>query len=476
MDMWQRVYRDEPILRVVPHTRIEMPEQYQQMRAIAFQSGVRSMSSAEIFYRQAQFMAQFEDDYSYAGEFIRYFPTYQSMSDAQLRGYFAWRTRVRRGEIVQTSLSYAYVYLYELLHCVGAESPEDAFKKLLFFGEEYGKIDPQILHYARQWTQDFAVYYDLDPALLADSETVKFDNALSVLRTHETQSADDLFAALCALSTYNPERSRFYKEYPDVMRDVVCSAYRAVSEYYETHRRSSLCETYFGRMFTASFTMFYAAIFFPTRPVHDADYVLSPLTKFSCRGRNWTCTRMWGSRTRSSELGALLRATDAILREQYDYAHPLKSDKTPKYVRKIILDCIENVQYAAKERAAREVHIDLTRLQSIRDEADTTRESLIVEEEELPVIETPPEPEAVMPEGNDDVPELNGTERDVLRCVLEGREPQPMLQKQGLMLSVVAESINEKCYDYFADTVLLFDGDALLIPEEYADQVKGWIT
>ena len=34
-------------------------------------------------------MEDFEDDFDYRGEFVRYFPTYQAMNDAQLRGYFS---------------------------------------------------------------------------------------------------------------------------------------------------------------------------------------------------------------------------------------------------------------------------------------------------------------------------------------------------------------------------------------------------
>ena len=54
-------------------------------------------------------MEDFEDDFDYHGTFIRYFPNYQAMNDLQLRGYFSWRTKVRRGEVGRTSLSFAFV-------------------------------------------------------------------------------------------------------------------------------------------------------------------------------------------------------------------------------------------------------------------------------------------------------------------------------------------------------------------------------
>ena len=60
-------------------------------------------------------MADFEDDCPYNGTFKSYFPTYNAMSDRQLRGYFTWRAQVRRGTVEETSTSFAFLYLYELI-------------------------------------------------------------------------------------------------------------------------------------------------------------------------------------------------------------------------------------------------------------------------------------------------------------------------------------------------------------------------
>ncbi len=67
-------------------------------------------------------MADYEDDFPYEGEFKSYFPTYESMTNPQLRGYFTWRTHVRGGTVERTSTSFAYVYLYELINGIGGGS------------------------------------------------------------------------------------------------------------------------------------------------------------------------------------------------------------------------------------------------------------------------------------------------------------------------------------------------------------------
>ena len=67
------------------------------------------------FLRQGRFMEDYEDDSPWTGDVRKYFPTYHDFDVRQLRGYFTWRTGVRRGEYGPIAASLAYLYLYELL-------------------------------------------------------------------------------------------------------------------------------------------------------------------------------------------------------------------------------------------------------------------------------------------------------------------------------------------------------------------------
>ncbi len=82
-----KVYRDEPLLFTAPQLERFTPPRIREMRRI----GRGSLYEARTFVEQGRFMEAFEDDYDYRGEFVQYFPTYQHMTDAQLRGYFTWR-------------------------------------------------------------------------------------------------------------------------------------------------------------------------------------------------------------------------------------------------------------------------------------------------------------------------------------------------------------------------------------------------
>ena len=70
---------------------------------------------------------------------------------------------------------------------------------------------------------------------------------------------------------------------------------------------------------------------------------------------------------------------------------------------------------------------------------------------------------------------LDENETAFLRILLYGGDLQALLRERGLLLSMVADSINEKLFDRFSDTVLLFDGETPEPVEDYLEQLKGWI-
>ena len=80
------------------------------------------------FYIQGKYMEDYEDDVPWHGDFRRYFPTYHDLRNDQLRGYFTWRTDIRRGIFKKVPDSVVYIYIYELLNVIGRPLMEEACK------------------------------------------------------------------------------------------------------------------------------------------------------------------------------------------------------------------------------------------------------------------------------------------------------------------------------------------------------------
>lgn len=411
-----KIYADEPILKTGRQMQNFLPDQYRKMREISRwqddpKGGAgRWLSEAELFYRQGLLMADFEDDCPYNGTFKSYFPTYNAMSDRQLRGYFTWRAQVRRKKVEETSTSFAFLYLYELICGIGVDNPLDGFRKIKAFWESYRAYEPGIDRFARVWLQDYAVFHGLDPKLLSDSKTVLFDKALIELRraardieplptpatpaTKRRKSSEPtlplppdeareerLMAAINALSTYNLGNSRINHAHHRDLRHVACAVYVRMARYYDTHRKSGIVASLFGEETAMPYTMFASAVFFAPERHKDCEYRLDPIHIYRCQNGFWECMRIHGSRQKSSKLGEMMRACDQRLRLALDPAHRLKEEKVPKYLAKIIDD--EIVAWLSWDAAHQpvKIDIDLSQLGHIRNAAAQTREALLIDEE-----------------------------------------------------------------------------------------------
>lgn len=556
-----KIYADEPILKTGRQMQNFLPDQYRKMREISRwqddpKGGAgRWLSEAELFYRQGLLMADFEDDCPYNGTFKSYFPTYNAMSDRQLRGYFTWRAKVRRGNIEETSTSFAFLYLYELICGIGVDDPLDGFDKIKAFWDAYRAFEPGIDRFARVWLQDYAVFHGLDPKLLHDSKTVAFDNALIELRRAvrdlvpasapsaqapkrrkaseptlplppDEAREERLMAAINALSTYNLNNSRLDRSHHRDLRHVACAVYVRMARYYDTHRKTGIVASLFGEETAMPYTMFASAVFFAPERHEDCEYRLDPIHIYRCQNGFWECMRIHGSRQKSSKLGEMMRASDQRLRMALDPAHPLKEEKVPKYLAKIIDD--EIVAWLSWDAAHQpvKIDIDLSQLGHIRSAAAQTREALLIDEEReddaledaeaagpgkpeaRPMTEAIVEPVAApMEQDEDDEPTISTEQFGVvapllapaptpatampaditsalapaaenyLRALLEQNAAQAAsaVEKSGQSEDMLVDSINETLFDLVGDTVIEFGAAGPQIIEDYEADVRGYL-
>lgn len=556
-----KIYADEPILKTGRQMQNFLPDQYRKMREISRwqddpKGGAgRWLSEAELFYRQGLLMADFEDDCPYNGTFKSYFPTYNAMSDRQLRGYFTWRAQVRRKKVEETSTSFAFLYLYELICGIGVDNPLDGFRKIKAFWESYRAYEPGIDRFARVWLQDYAVFHGLDPKLLSDSKTVLFDKALIELRraardieplptpatpaTKRRKSSEPtlplppdeareerLMAAINALSTYNLGNSRINHAHHRDLRHVACAVYVRMARYYDTHRKSGIVASLFGEETAMPYTMFASAVFFAPERHKDCEYRLDPIHIYRCQNGFWECMRIHGSRQKSSKLGEMMRACDQCLRLALDPAHPLKEEKVPKYLAKIIDD--EIVAWLSWDAAHQpvKIDIDLSQLGHIRNAAAQTREALLIDEEreddalteaaeadsgqpeaepaanmiaepaaastqqneaDEPTISTEqfgvvapllaPEPTPATPMSAGTASALAHAAEDYLRALLEQNAAQAAsaVERSGQSEDMLVDNINEALFDLVGDTVIEFGAAGPQIIEDYEADVRGYL-
>ncbi len=457
-----KVYDDEPIIKIASQMNNYLPEQYKAFKKIAAEPDANKKSSAQIFYEQAKFMEDFADDYLSAEEFYCFFPTYCAMSDKQLRTYFSWRTGVRNGVAEEISVSYVYLYIYELLSLIGAKDPLNAYNKILNFYKAYRVIDTRLDAYLPTWLKDFIIYYNLDKNLLNGVCDMAIENSVLIIVNNE-QNESKYFNALETLSSFNLSASSFYKHNPLEFAEAAIQVFKSIYNYYEKKRQGSFAEKLFGRKIECSYNIFSSAVFYDSRRYDDYTYEFSPIHKYRCRNGIWSCERYYGNIKNNKEIGCILKYVDFLMRSITDFRYQLKDEDisctNKQLIKKIVFDFLNQ-----KEKSKVPViNVDSSKLNEIRNNANTIMEKLIVEEEEEVVENAQIETECL----------LNGYETKFLICLLTNSDYTVFLREQNMILSVVIDGINEKLFEQFADNIICFEDERPQIFEEYIEELKG---
>ncbi len=530
-----KTYSDEPIIRRGSQMHGFVPEPIKKLRELQTTPTGRTWSETHLFFEQAKLLEDFEDHAPYNGQFVSYYPTYRSMNDRQLRGYFTWRGNVRRGQIEDVSTSFAYVYIYELLMGVGVEPGVRGFEALQAFYQAYRGFDQANMdRNVRPWLVDYVVDHGLDPKLAAPYADLAHDNAISLLEGIDRaavlsapakgsrrealgfgtlgEPAKKLMEAATKLSSYRVEESKLYKEAPDDLELVFCAVFIRLARRYARTHNQGLTETLFGTRFGVRHLMYASSIHYDPTPHADCVYELSPTRTYLCKNGSWTCEGYHDGGDKSAKLGDICRVVDRRLREALAFPAQLKDHGEAKYLVKLV--DAEIADYLAWKEAHRPVviDIDLSKLAGIRSAAAVTQEALLVDEERedgavgAEAGSLPPSSDSPDSHGGDiksapaDAELRAETNRSSQRQIdspstpgsslgesagryglthVEAELLEALLDGDGSTgavsgsVDLLVDSINEKLFDLLGDTAVEFGEDGRpRIVEDYAEDVR----
>ena len=472
---YSQVFREEPITPRREAPSAQLPPLLRAARSLETGMSDVFQTRESVFLKQGKLLANFEDDFQFDRTVVRYFPTYQSLTDEELRGYFTWRGMLRRGILQQTSLSFAFLYIYELINRIGVSDPMDGFRKLQAFRADYSSLDERIVPYLNRWLTDYAVYYGLDPACLADSRQVLFDRDVTVLDTIPSQSDEKICEAMRRLSGKWLDRSKFYARNREDFDTVLASVMRRIWAHYDKGCKRTMVEQYFGPLCRFQARLFENAVFCGTRQTEAREYVIDERYRYICAGGLWTVEKHACPPKPNAKLSAIVKTVDAIMREEYGFPDAVRMELDTKWLLAIIREECRSLLQKKKEAQAKKLRFDDARLATIRREATVTEAKLYIpdEEPEEPAPILPPEPEREEEAENEIRSLLSPEEYRLLHTLLYGGSLD-WVRSRGLMLSVLTDSINENLYDLFGDSVLEAELPPSVI-EDYKDELKEMV-
>lgn len=465
-------YTDEPILPRKKTPEEKLPAPLQAARSLEKGAARMYQNRRSLFLNQAKLLEFYKDDYE--GEYIShcYYPTYDLLSNRELRSYFAWRTKVRNGDIQPSCSCFAYLYLYELINGIGTGTPVEGLHKMDDFAAAYKEYESSLMNYYANWRKSYIIYYNLSDSFLGGEEREGEETHMAVLDSAQEQTDDAIAAAVKQLAPGWLNRSKFYKTHQTDMDRVIVQVLRRMHQHYSTRSKRTFSEQLFGSRETHSVDLFCCAVFCDPLRHENSRYYITDSHYYECRNGYWTETSCFIDGHKRRKLENLMKTIDASLRVALNDGKPIKSPSQLKWVTKVIEEEVAALLEAQKqqEAAAKRVQIDYSALAQIRREAAITQDKLATEEEmeeEAPpaVQPPPPQPEALP----GDCP-LDKTQYRLMQNLLYGGDTS-WVQQEGKMVSVLLDSINEILYDTFQDAVIE-DGQVV---EDYIDELKEMV-
>ncbi len=508
--------------KIDPPQKDEIRELFYQMRDIAredrYINYVRSelydkqarKQNSRIFYKQGMFMKDFEDTYENIAPFSSYFPDYQMMGYDQLRTYFTWRTKVRKGEITFISPSYLFLYLYELLNNIGVDNPEDGLHKIMStwndFRVHYESMDKYIL----KWLKDYHIYYDL-PWTFKDFVTEHN------LGSHFPQvvNPENNFDLYCSISKYDIRKSGFYNDDTvALIRDCFDFVIYQLQETFSKHQLlldNLLFQTAKNMI---PWIPFGNALFYPGLRHPDKQVIISEKEIYVRQQNKWMFHSSITTESGKKLIGYLFKQMEATLRKATKYKYKLSvnmnslSPMTTDLLNQAGISLEKLVTEATmeffREATKTVVKVNPEALEKIRKEALLTQEKLIVPET-MPEQETNDEnilsTEYNYPEKNTDIIQpfpINDTndpweslrnsftclEKEAILILWENQRADlpshtsetvnmiQFAQEHDIMPEVLIDGINEKAADCIGDSLL--DGEFIFY-EDYIEQIEGMV-
>ncbi|MBR2995335.1 MAG: TerB N-terminal domain-containing protein [Lachnospiraceae bacterium] len=486
----RKIYQETPLPAAgrpgFPQREV-LPEKLRQMRHLYQYGRESSQARAQNFVRQAVFMQDYEDDVPWIGGFSSYYPTYHDLTTRQLRGYFTWRTQLRRGNFKPIATSAAYIYIYELLNGIGTASPEESLRKLQEFEEGYldsGIGDERIRPNLHRWMLEYAVLKDLPPARarqLAEPHFAEQNAALSALLLPRAHSDEEVFKALCRLGGKKLKDSPVITGDPARGMRLFAGAYREACAYQRGGKNLfTLC---FGERVERQWFPLANAVYLHAQKEPDRDYYLDDCCSYHLRNGIWRVKNYEKPHFDRTWLQGFIHETDTRLRRYLKTGRYLKENPADAWVLPFLDEVLEADRKEQIEAARPKITIDLSGLDQIREDAAVTRESLLTEEERQESFasdEVQGWAEPVRTDSDDSkpaeseliVPGLDAVQVRILRMLLYGENPAELIKESHLMPSITADAINEAFYDEIGDTVVLCEDDRLLLVDDYEEDLK----
>lgn len=441
------------------------------------------------FLQQATAYADEEGEPVEFVPFSCYWPTYDVMTDAQLKWYFYWRGQVRSGVFPQTSLAYIFIYTYEIINEVGIKDKADGFIKLCALWGEYRAYYTNLDRYLSSWVADYIAIHFPDGLPDGLLDKIPYPEVIARLPDHivtafflnsekNDRYGENIFDFLQKISNYKLKSSRFYQSNQFLFKDHLPDAFRFLNRYIQKKTGKGIFDTYKSEIMKKKM------------PYQNAVY----------QGKvKWIETRIDDyskNKPLQGFITAFIKETENCLRDIAGYKGKLKSGLPDEYARVLRKFIKEKEKNKLLEEKAN-IRIDPSKVKELIENSEIIRDKLladipepafenianeieaenVTEEAETPsetaiVTETEPAEKTFEQADNPNselTARLTDIQREILGFIMEhnGTVTVSALSDafSGVFIDMEIDSINEAAMDCLGDILLLTEGENIILQE-----------
>jgi hypothetical protein len=469
----------------------ETPLKIQEMTRLYHHRDNSFRQKCKNFYRQGKFMENYEDDAPWDGNFQHYFPTYHDLNIKQLRGYFTWRTNIRKGNWQPISPSLAYIYIYELLNGIGADTIENRLQKMKSFETNYldsGMGDTEMRKNLHRWMLELSVIHNLPSETareFADREMLRKDMFLLMLRDPKEHSDEEIYDALNALSGDKLALSPVIKNNEAKGKHLFAEIWRYASQFCFQNNKNLFVSCFGSQNTYHWYPLANAVYYWREDNTADYEYDLTDCRKYIRRGGMWMEKKYESISFEKKRFQSLLHESDRLLRKYMNTGHILKAKPEESWASPYAEAVIEIDRKMEIEASKPKITIDLSSLEKIRLDALQTRDNLLTEEELADFNITDSDIREDFSDGKSSVPAdtesisitntvslpIGPLQIQILQMLLRGESPSGMIKEQHLIPSVLTDEINEALFDEIGDSILECDNDIITLVEDYKEDI-----
>ena len=479
-----------------------IPEKITEMRKLYRYDDYSGQLRAKNFYRQAKFMEDYEDDYhGQVCDISGYFTTYHDLSDKQLRTYFTWRTEVRNGVYNKTFTSFIYLYIYELLCGIGSSSSVESLNKLKEFEEKFiegGFLEDntQIKRNLHRWYFEYSLVkgFPVDEVKkYIDKEILDRDHALEILKKSGDYDDIEIFDAICFFAGKRFLNSVSIKKEREKSIIIYAYVWKYILKSGNIDGKSIFTHC-FGRMQNRSIYPLLNAVYWNDKTEEDADYIVNGVRSYHCKTGRWKEKSYIRAYFNKKKLAFIVHEIDRLIRDEFKLGYYLKPSMEDTRITTIIAAGFNEALKEIKHNERNMINIDFSALKKIRNDAEITRTSLLVDEDcihsqtiNTDIVEKADIQNAIEKnsikynDGNqsksenldfDKPPEISeDINLKILKFIIAGKDYKSLIKSNNLFTSIITDNINETFFEDIGDNILECEGDEIYLVEDYREDI-----